>query len=136
MLDQLTPDEQRALMELLILLAKADGRVDDIEREVLASYADLIDVDLDTLDGDAELEELVAVFSTPASRVIALQELFRLSHLDGWFADSEQSIILDVGALMGVPMELLQKIERWVLDGLAWVARGDDLLDEADEVMA
>lgn len=136
MLDQLTPKEQHALLELLVVLAKSDGQIQEAEEEILAMYADLVEVDPATLRGDAPLEDLVAVFESPASRVIALQELFRLSHLDGWFADNEQSTLLEVGAMMQVPMELLQKIERWVLEGLDWVNRGDDLLDEAEERMA
>lgn len=136
MLSQLTPEEQRALLGMLILLAESDGHVAEVEREVLSMYADLVDIDPDSLDQDAELEDLVAAFASPASRVIALQELFRLSHQDGWFADAEQSVVLEVGAMMGVPMDLLQKIERWVLDGLDWVARGDALLDEAEDVLA
>jgi hypothetical protein len=135
MLDQLTPKEQHALLELLLVLAKSDGQIQEAEEEILAMYADLVDVDPGTLQGDTPLEELVAVFESPASRVIALQELFRLSHLDGWFADNEQSTLLEVGAMMQVPMELMQKIERWVLEGLDWVNRGDDLLDEAEERM-
>jgi hypothetical protein len=136
MLDRLTRNEQRALLELLVHLAKSDGKIEEAEREILGMYADLVDVAPEEIEGDYALEDLVPQFVSPASRVIALQELFRLSHLDGWFGESEQSEILEVGAMMGVPMELLQKIELWVLDGLNWVQRGEDLLDEADEVVA
>lgn len=136
MLDRLSRNEQRALLELLVHLAKSDGKIEEAEREILEMYADLVDVAPSEIEGDYSLEDLVPQFESPASRVIALQELFRLSHLDGWFGESEQSEILEVGAMMGVPMELLQKIELWVLDGLNWVQRGEDLLDEADEVVA
>jgi hypothetical protein len=136
MLDRLSRNEQRALLELLVHLAKSDGKIEEAEREILGMYADLVDVAPEEIEGDYTLDDLVPQFVSPASRVIALQELFRLSHLDGWFGESEQSEILEVGAMMGVPMELLQKIELWVLDGLNWVQRGEDLLDEADEVVA
>lgn len=136
MLDRLSRNEQRALLELLVHLAKSDGKIEEAEREILGMYADLVEVSPEEIEGDYTLEDLVPQFVSPASRVIALQELFRLSHLDGWFGESEQSEILEVGAMMGVPMELLQKIELWVLDGLNWVQRGEDLLDEADEVVA
>lgn len=136
MLDRLSPNEQRALLELLVHLAKADGRLKDMEREVLEMYADLVQVDRAEIEGDYSLEQLVPQFKTPASRVIALQELFRLSHLDGWFAESEQSEILEVSAMMHVPMELLQKIERWVLDGIEWAERGEEILEDAEAMVA
>jgi len=83
MLDQLTPEEQRALMELLIHLAKSDGGIEDIEEEILEQYADIVDVDFDSLEGDLGLDELIPQFESPLSRVIVLQELLRLAHLDG-----------------------------------------------------
>lgn len=135
MLDQLTPNEQTALMELLIHLAKSDGAVEDVDNEILEQYADLIDVDMDSLNGELPLEEILPQFESPASKLIAVQELLRLAHLDGYFSDNEKSAIREVAQRMRIPANLLQKADTWVVDGLNWMWRGEELLDEAEEVM-
>lgn len=135
MLDQLTPNEQTALMELLITLAKSDGAMEDLENEILDQYADIVDVDFDTLSGELPLEEILPQFESPTSKVIAVQELLRLSHLDGVFADEEKNLIQDISQRLGVPDTLLQKLDEWVVDGLNWSWRGEELLDEAEELM-
>ena len=134
MLDRLSPNEQKALMELLIFMAKTDGAVDDIEGTVLQQYADLVHVDFDSLEGDLTPDELVPQFESPASKIAVLQEVFRLSHLNGMFTDGEQSAILEVGAQMGMPMGLLRKIEAWVLDDLQLAVRGEALVAEAERL--
>ena len=135
MLDRMTEREQRALMELLIYVAKSDGRVHNIEAEVLRQYADLVQVDFSELDGGRTPEELIPEFSSATSRVAALAELLRMAHVDGEYSDTERSSILDIAALMGVPMGLLQALEQWVVDGLRWVWRGEDLLEEAERAV-
>ena len=135
MLDRLAPAQQEALMELLIVMAKADGKVKDIEREILEQYADLVDVDFSSLTGEKTIEELTSLFDTAESRVIVLQELIRICHLDGLFVDDERSAIVDVAAMFGVPMSLLQELENWVVEGLRWSLRGEELLEEAAEVV-
>lgn len=134
MLDRLSPNEQKALMELLIFMAKTDGAIDDIEGVVLKQYADLVNVDFDLLEGDLTPEVLAPQFERPASKVIALQEVFRLGHLNGMFTDGEQSAVLEVGAQMGMPMELLRKIETWVLDDLRLTVRAEELIGEAERL--
>jgi uncharacterized tellurite resistance protein B-like protein len=135
MLDRLTPSQQTAMMELLIYMAKTDGSIAEIERDVLQRYSELLNVDTSLLRGDLTPEELIVRFDTPASRVILLQELLRIAHLDGYFTDAEMSAIVDVAALMGFPMFFLEKINDWVKQGLQWVLSGERLIDEAKEVI-
>lgn len=131
MLERLNRHEQRCLMELLVYLTRADHTVMEAKREMLREYSELLEVELDSLDKTLTPEEVVPQFQSPASRVIVLQELFRLARLDGNFTIIEQSVLLDIASMMGFPMELVQKIENWVVDGLEWTLRGEDLLDEA-----
>lgn len=135
MLDQLTTNEQVALLELLIHLAKADGTIEDIENEILEQYADLVEVDFSSLNGDLPLEEILPQFESPTSKIIAVQELLRLAHLDDYFHDDEKATIREVAARLGVSDALLQKVETWVVDGLNWMWRGEEILEEAEETM-
>ena len=135
MLDRLSNNEQRVLLELLIYMAKADGEIVDIEAEVLAQYAELVDVDFAELNGHLTPEQLVPQFESASSRFIALQEMLRLAHIDGLFSHGEQAVILDMAELMGVPEDLVRKADAWVLNGLKWVWRGEELLEEAEQVV-
>ncbi len=131
MLERLNKHERRCLMELLVYLSKADHTVMEAKREMLREYSELLEVELNTLDKTLGPEELVPQFQNPASRVVVLQELFRLARLDGDFTIIEQSVLLDIASMMGFPMDLVQKIENWVVDGMEWTLQGEDLLEEA-----
>ena len=118
MLDRLSPEEQHALLELLIYLAKSDGKVQDVEEDILHQYADLVDVDFDSLDGTLTPQDLVPQFENAVSRTVVLQELLRLSHLDGYFAEDEKAVILDIAEQMRLPREFVAEIDNWVVDDL------------------
>lgn len=132
MIERLDIDEQRVLLELLIYMAKADGKVADIEQEILQNYATIVDVEFADLDGDLSPEELIPELTSPVSRAIVLQELLRLSHLDGLFTDSERTAIIDIATMMEFPLDLVHRLDQWVVDGLRWVWQGEDLLDEIE----
>ena len=135
MLDLMTPHQKRMLMELLIAIAKSDGKVGEIENEAIMDYAELLDVGLEELSGAFNIAELAPHFDTPASRVAAMQELCRLARLDGHFARPEQQAILDVGERMGLSHDMITRIDHWVLEGLHHTARGEDLLAEAERAL-
>lgn len=116
------------LMELLVAMAKVDGRIVALENEVIEDYANLLEVPLDEISGDFSIAELAPYFDTPASRVTAIQELCRLARLDGDFAAEERDAILEVAGLMGVPESLVSRIDAWVVEGMQWVAQGEDLI--------
>jgi tellurite resistance protein len=130
MIDRLNSDERVALLELMTCLAKTDGKMTEVSQEVLREYAELLEVDPADIDSDTTPEELVPQFQSPASRVVALQEVFRLANLDGVFTIGEESAILDIASLMGFPMEFVQRVEQWVLDGLEWTLTGEKLIEE------
>jgi hypothetical protein len=134
MIAKLTKEQRAALMELLIYLAKADGKVDDVEERLLEQYAHLTGVESCSLKNSHTIEDLVAPFNSPESRVAVLQELMRLSHYNNYFSDEEQSAVLDVAAHMGFSMDLIAEIEGWVMEGIEWEKRGQQLIKKASRV--
>lgn len=134
MLERLTSDEQHAMLELLIYMAKADGKVVDIEQQILENYATLVEVEFSDLRDDATPEDVIPRLRSQVSRAIVLQELLRLSHLDGLFTERERSAILEIAEIMGLPLAMVHKLDEWVVDGLRWVWRGEDLLDEVEGI--
>lgn len=135
MIDRLNHEERVAMMELLGCLAKVDGKIPEVYQEVLREYAELMEVDPAEVNTDATPEELVPQFQSPASRVVVLQEVFRLAHLDGIFTIGEESAILDIASLMGFPMEFVQRVEKWVLDGMEWNLQGERLIEEGKHLV-
>lgn len=136
MTDRLTRVQRRMLLEMLYALAGADGKIERLEQEVLQDYSELLGVNVDELDGNFELEELAPYFDTAESRVAALEELCRLARLDGDFAEDERAAILRVADAMRVPHGMVSRIDEWVVDGLRWVAKGNDLIAEAERSLA
>ncbi len=135
MLEKLSPPQHEAMLDLLVYMAKADGTVEDAERHLVQQYARMADIDTTAPRSNRTLEELLSFFDSAESRVVVLQYLLRLSHSDGYFADAERSAIVEVSAIMGVPMRLLERIEEWVVEGLRWVQRGEELIEEAQGVV-
>jgi len=131
MIERLNHDERMAMMELLMYLAKTDGKMPELYHDVLREYAEILEVDLREIDGDLTPEELVPQFQSPSSRVVVLQEVFRLAQLDGIFTIGEESVILDIASLMGFPMDFVQRVEQWVIEGMEWTLRGEQLLEES-----
>ncbi len=135
MIDRLNRDERLAMMELLWYIAKTDGNTPEVYQELLREYAELLEVDPGEIDGELTPEELVPQFQNPASRVVVLQEVFRLAQLDGVFTIGEESVILDIASLMGFPMEFVQRVEQWVIDGIEWTLKGEKLIDESRRIV-
>ncbi|MBI1318367.1 MAG: hypothetical protein GC168_05365 [Candidatus Hydrogenedens sp.] len=132
MTDRLTGVQRRMLLEMLYALAQADGKIVALEREVLQDYSELLGVSLDEIDGNFEIEELAPYFDSAESRVAVIEELCRLARLDGDFAEDERAAILRVADAMGIPAGMVSRIDEWVVDGLRWVAKGNDLIQEAE----
>ncbi len=135
MLERLNHDEQRALMELMVYVAKADGKVEAIETVLLEQYPYLLEIDLTEVEGDFSPEELAPQFDSAEDRIIALQELLRLAHLTGVFNTDEQSAMLDVASVFGMPINLLRELEAWVVEGIQWTLRGEELLEKGRSVV-
>ncbi len=131
MIDNLTIAQRLMLLELLVAMTKVDGSIATAEGEMLEGYAELMDLSLEDVSGDMSIAELAPYFDTPESQVTAIQELCRIARLDGDFAESEREAILDVAARMGMPAKLVGKIDEWVVEGMRWVERGDELVREA-----
>lgn len=136
MTDELTSHQRRMLMEMLITIAKADGGVDEIENEAIQDYAELMEVPLDELSGGFTIAELTPHFDTPSSRVAVIEELCRMARLDGKFGSPEQNTIIDVARRLGIGAELVTRIDDWVVDGMRWMARGEDLIADAERQLA
>lgn len=132
MIELLNTDEQRVMLELLLHIAKSDGTVKDVEQEILENYATLVDLDFSTINSNLTPAELIPQIPSAVSRAIVLQELLRMSHLDGIISQGEHAAILAIAGQMGFPDSVVHRLDAWVVDGLRWVWEGEDILDEIE----
>jgi tellurite resistance protein len=132
MIELLNTDEQRVMLELLLHIANSDGTVKDVEQEILENYATLVDLDFSTINGNLTPADLIPQIPSAVSRAIVLQELLRMSHLDGIISQGENAAILAIAGQMGFPDSVVHRLDEWVVEGLRWVWNGEDILDEIE----
>lgn len=132
MIELLNTDEQRVMLELLLHIANSDGTVKDVEQEILENYATLVDLDFSTINGNLTPADLIPQIPSAVSRAIVLQELLRMSHLDGIISQGEHAAILAIAGQMGFPDSVVHRLDAWVVEGLRWVWEGEDILDEIE----
>jgi tellurite resistance protein len=132
MIELLNTDEQRVMLELLLHIANSDGTVKDVEQEILENYATLVDLDFSTINGNLTPADLIPQIPSAVSRAIVLQELLRMSHLDGIISQGENAAILAIAGQMGFPDSVVHRLDEWVVEGLRWVWEGEDILDEIE----
>ncbi len=128
--DQLSRDESEALVELLVFLAHADGRVDPSEVAFINGFAAAHGVVANVDAPPADLERATARLTTRAAKVVALQELVRIGLCDGSFDEAERRGVVRIAAACGLEPDIVPRVEAWVRDGLAWVTRGEGMLSE------
>ena len=135
MIERLTREERQNLLSLLACLVETDPANAEAMRGALLQYARYLDVDPSWIRCEG-LEEPASRITRPEAKILVLAELMRLERMDGHFSIAEMSVILEVASLMRVPMNVLEKIERWVLSGIEWIIQGNALLEDSRKLLA
>ena len=115
------------------MLATADGVVDEKEQAFFFNAAigmNLPEEDLAVIGGWLNCEESPADihFETKRQTLFFFKEALQLCYIDGDYADSEKATIAKLAELLGVSHKTIEIIERWVIDGIEWMKRGESLL--------
>ena len=126
---QLTLDERQALMSLLVSIAKADGRLNEMEKEFLNYYAKANSINLN-LDEEISIDDACKLIKTQKGKIIALQEIIKIAFADGQYDENEKKGVRIIAQNFGVSESKLQEIEEWVQDGEEWANRGLELIKE------
>lgn len=121
-------------MKGLILLAKADGFIEDNEKHFFVNAA----VGLGLQGGDLDVvEEMIQAtemdcdihFVNNNQALFFMREAMQLCYIDGSYNDREKEIIEEIRKNNSLPKESIERIEDWVVQGMAWRAEGDKLLN-------
>ena len=123
-LDELSPEQRRAVLVLARQIIDADRRLAIQEVERLDRLYVEAGLGAEMASAPTEVGDLNVVFSTPRARVVAVIELLLVAYADGEFAASELAAVRDLAARM----ELDAGVWEAVLD---WAERYNRLLAEA-----
>lgn len=95
-LNSLNPTEKDNLMKLAMTLIKADGVVEESEKQILSAYANEMQIQVRSLDEqcdtDKVIEELAKSSSLKTRRIIFL-ELLALAFADGNYVAEEKELL-------------------------------------------
>ena len=110
-------DEKKSILQLMIALAWADGRVDQEEMEIVDALLDAFDASTDEAEQMRQwaekprtLDEVDISFLTRSDLHLALQHGVLLSYIDGELSDKEVQLIDDLITKLGLSQEEAQPI--------------------------
>ena len=121
----------------LIRLSKSDGQIDPSEKayfDYAVGSMQLPEEDIQTLNILWENDEMPTMkFSTRYDAVFFLQEAVQICAIDGNYDETEHKDLRKMAEELRVAETDLEKIESWVMQGIAWRQQGEALVSEICE---
>lgn len=128
-LDRLSKEQHQAIFDLAANLAAADNEISEEEVQYLKDFSAAYGIDYDLNKADIDVVKTLSKFNTKEVRIIALQQLIKISYKDGHFGKEEQDKVFLIAQKMGLnDPELMIRIEKWVRQGFDWVYEGEQML--------
>jgi hypothetical protein len=127
----LTHDQERSALKLLGLVATADRKVTDNERQYVVDISHDFNASAEgVLDPDDQesLHSICKEFDDETAKRIALVYAARLSMVDGLHKEEAWPGLRQLGEAMDVQEEDVNAIQDWVRRGIEWEKEGRDLL--------
>lgn len=118
----LNADEKLLFLKSLLAMIKADGRIDDKERELAHELARLYDV-----SGCSEvlknpqpksmlLNEMKALAGNRKKAMLLLRELLIIAHIDDDFDEKEMSFVEEAARALEIDERLVLELNQLILD--------------------
>ena len=95
-LNSLNPTEKDNFMKLAVAVIKADGVVEESEKQILSAYANEMLIPICNLDEQCDVDSIIkelAMTSTPQTKRIIFLELLALAFADGNYAAEEKALV-------------------------------------------
>ncbi len=127
--ERVAESDRIPFVKALAYIAAADDDVTVDETEMVKEYAKAWRLGQGTANevkailrsgSNNSLDALVAEFTEPSTPFLLMQELVRLSHADGDYAEVEHEEIVSIAKGLGLTSERVAEIEAWVERGLVW----------------
>lgn len=132
----LEDNEKKAYLEVLAFLTKADGVVDEDEKEFIAEFAGFCGMDneeTEKLFGEVPEEDILNDVKKIANKRVALElikDMCFLAHRDENLSDEEVVFIARVGQALGITVEKIEQISKWVIDRIIWLEEEKIIFEE------
>lgn len=128
--DRLTQEQRQVVFDLAAHIAAADNEVSEEEVQYLRDFSSAYGIEYDLDKSDIDIQGHIKALDTKKSRIIALQEIIKISYKDGHFGKEEQDKVFLIAQKMGLnDPELLMRIEKWVRQGFDWIYEGEQMLE-------
>ncbi|BBI30825.1 tellurite resistance TerB family protein [Cohnella abietis] len=107
----------QAFIELVHIIAGADGFVSGNEKRFLRSLMNEIDIEgvLKPISPGRELEDILGDIKDDQVRSIFFIETLLLVYSDGDYSDAEKQVVLDMKRIFGISDETYEKYKDWVV---------------------
>ena len=95
-LNSLNPVEKDNFMKLAVVVIKADGVVEESEKQILSAYANEMQIPVCNLDEQYDTDSIIKEFamtSTLQTKRIIFLELLALAFADGNYAAEEKALV-------------------------------------------
>lgn len=123
----------------LVRLAKADGNISQEESQYFIAAAHDMGIGKDgvnEINNSIMSDESIAVcFDTHLEKLLFFREGIQLCAVDDSYDDNERTEVRVMAAGMDVSETEIKKIELWVIEGMDWKKRGDEMLRDCLRAM-
>ena len=132
----LSVEDKKVFLQTLMQLAKTDGSVDGGEKKFIVELARLFGVssqDAEEIKRKRDDDEVVEAAKVITDRHVAMElvkEMCMLANSDGDLTDREMLLIGRVGLAMGLELEKIEQISRWVVDRIVWIEEGKIIFEK------
>lgn len=95
-LNSLNPTEKDNFMKLAVAVIKADGVVEESEKQILSAYANEMQIPVCNLNEQSNVDNIIKEFamnSTLQTKRIVFLELLALAFADGSYAAEEKALV-------------------------------------------
>lgn len=136
-IQQLSEQEKITFVRALIFLIKADGRVDDRERECIHEIVEIYGVGNKMaainapMGEDVLLPEIANTIKDRRKALALIRELLTIAHVDDELGDEEVNFVEKVAAKLNVEPEKVLEINELILERKAWLVKSAAVMESA-----
>lgn len=136
-IQQLSEQEKITFVRALIFLIKADGRVDDRERECIHEIVEIYGVGNKMaainapMGEDVLLPEIANTVKDRHKALALIRELLTMAHVDDELGDEEVNFVEKVAAKLNVEPEKVLEINELILERKAWLVKSAAVMESA-----
>lgn len=111
-LNSLNSEEKNNFMKLAVAIMKADGVIEESEKQIISVYAAEMQIPVCNVDSYENVDAIIDAFaanSTMQTKRIVFLELLALALADGNYAQEEKTLVQQVANAFGIDKPFIEK---------------------------